>query len=131
MIYFILTIILLMACNNGTSTGIGKDTIVEIDTARAIQKTVNSKQDSAIEKRGTSNILGVWTNDSIENSTFDLRKDSIFYVDLFATYKYSIIGDSIKIYYRNWTFTGMIHCANDTLTIASNDGATKYWKFKN
>jgi hypothetical protein len=75
--------------------------------------------------------LGVWTDGNSENAIFEIRKDSIYYVDQFETYKYTLSGDSVKIFYDDWVFTGVIKLLGDTMIISSEDVTTKYWKFEN
>lgn len=125
-----LFVLILTACNTGPTTATIQDSLPVTDTTKEIMKTI-SKVDDKAEQNDSSKILGIWTDGSSANASFDIRKDSIYYVDLFATYKYSLNGDSIKIYYPDYTFTGTISLSNDTLTISSEDGATKFWKFKN
>jgi len=114
----VLFILIITACNTGQNTTTVQDILPAIDTTKETINTV-SRQDDKTEQSDSTNILGIWTDGSSENASFDIRKDSIYYVDQFATYKYSLTGDSIKIYYPDWTFTGAISLLNDTLTIAS------------
>jgi hypothetical protein len=94
-----------------------------------IEKAPIQVDDNA-KQTNQSDLSGVWTDGSSENATLDIRKDSIYYVDQSASYKYSLSNDSIKILYPDWTFTGAVIFNKDTLVIASEDGTTKYWKFK-
>lgn len=75
-------------------------------------------------------LLGIWTDGNTENATFDIQRDSIFYVDQLSAYKYTIKDDSITISYPDWVFSGKVRFSKDTLVISSEDGQTKYWKFK-
>ena len=99
--------------------------------------TISLKQNNSLillkEKSSDSlsaKILGVWTDGSTENATFDIGKDTIFYVDQLEGYKYFINKDSIRINYSDWTYTGKIRIEQDTLILSSEDGISKYWKFK-
>jgi hypothetical protein len=74
--------------------------------------------------------LGAWTDGSTENATFDIQRDSIFYVDQITAYKYNFEGDSITINYPDWVFCGKVSFIKDTLVITAEDGTTKYWEFK-
>lgn len=125
----VLFILIMTACNTGQNTTTVLDSLPVTDTTKDITNKINRQDDKATQN-ASLNILGIWTDGSSENASFDIRKDSIYYVDQFATYKYSIAGDSIKIYYPGWTFTGAISLSKDTLIIASEDGMTKYWRFK-
>ena len=121
-------LILLVACNPERNTKTIQDSTIGKDTSKQIQQ-VAIKVDENAKQTNASKLLGIWTEGSSGNATFDIRKDSIYYVDQFATYKYSLTGDSIKIYYPDWTFTGAISFSKDTLRIAYEDGTTTYWKF--
>lgn len=124
-----LLVILFAACNF-----VQKDTIQDNtrtkDTTKEIKQTVSKVANNA-KQSNYSKLLGIWTDGNSENAVFDIRKDSIYYVDQFATYRYSLTGDTITIFYPDWTFTGAISFSKDTLIIASEDGVTKYWKFVN
>lgn len=96
------------------------------DTIYRTKKTENKK----IIRNYSDKLRGIWTDGSSENATFDIGKDSIYYVDQFASFKYALTGDTIKIKYPEWTFVGHINFLKDTLVIKSEDGLTKYWKFK-
>jgi len=126
----VLFILILTACNNGQNITTVQDSLLPRDTTKKILNTIG-RQDDKAKQNELSNFLGLWTDGNNENASFDIRKDSIYYVDQLATYKYSIVGDSIRIYYPQWTFTGAIVLSNDTLTITSREGTTQYWKFKN
>ncbi|HZH95694.1 MAG TPA: hypothetical protein VEY06_07405 [Flavisolibacter sp.] len=122
-------IILLSACNFEQNTDTIKDSTITKDTLTQIEKAPIQVDDNA-KQTNQSDLSGVWTDGSSENATLDIRKDSIYYVDQSASYKYSLSNDSIKILYPDWTFTGAVIFNKDTLVIASEDGTTKYWKFK-
>ena len=122
-------LIFLMGCNPGQNAKTIQDSSITKDTFPQVQQ-VSIQVDDNVKKNRSLKLLGIWTDGSSENATFDIRKDSIYYVDQFATYNYSLSGDSIKIFYPDWTFTGAISFTKDTMIIASNDGTTKYWKFK-
>jgi hypothetical protein len=122
-------IILLSACNFEQNTDTIKDSTITKDTLTQIEKAPIQVDDNA-KQTNQSDLSGVWTDGSSENAILDIRKDSIYYVDQSASYKYSLSNDSIKILYPDWTFTGAVIFNKDTLVIASEDGTTKYWKFK-
>ena len=77
-------------------------------------------------------ILGIWTDGTTENATFDIRKDSIFYVDQFESYRYLLKKDSINVYYSDYTYSAKVYFKKDTLIMDSKDyGVSKFSKFKN
>jgi hypothetical protein len=121
--------ILFAGCNSGQDTKTIQDRTITKDTTKQIKQATIKVNDNANHTNLPKHV-GIWTDGSSENATFDIRKDSIYYVDQFVPYKYSLRGDSIKIFYPDWTFTGAVSFSKDTMIIASEDGTTKYWKFK-
>jgi hypothetical protein len=73
-------------------------------------------------------ILGIWTDGSTENATFEINKKTIFYVDLLKEYK--LKKDSVFIFYDDYTFKGKIKISTDTLYITNEGIERKYWRFK-
>ena len=122
-------IILLSHCNSGQDTETIRDITITKDTSSQIEKASVQVEDKGNEINKLE-VFGIWTDGSSENANFEIRKDSIYYVDQFASYKYSLSSDSIKILYTDWTFTGAVSFTKDTMIIASENGTTKYWKFK-
>lgn len=76
-------------------------------------------------------ILGVWTDGNTENATFEIGEDSILYVERLTSYKHSLTGDSLKIMYPDYVYAGRISFKDDTLVMDSNEGTSKFRKFKN
>lgn len=76
-------------------------------------------------------LKGIWTDGTSENASFDIREDSIFYVEHLETYKYKLIADSIHIYYPDFVYSGKIGFEGDTLILSSEEGNSKFWRFKN
>ena len=76
-------------------------------------------------------IIGIWTDGESENATFQISRDSIYYVDNIKNYNYSLDQDSIKINYLDFTYSGKLSFINDTLVMESNEDVSKFWKFEN
>jgi hypothetical protein len=77
-------------------------------------------------------LYGIWTDGSDENATIKIKPDSIYYPDQLRSYKYALKGDSIKIYYNEYTYRARIYFVKDTLMMDSKeDESVKFWKFKN
>ena len=77
-------------------------------------------------------ILGVWDDGNSVNATFRIDRDSIFYVELLENYKYTLQGDSIKIMYPDFTYTGKLSFIKDTLVMTAPESEpVKFWRFKN
>jgi hypothetical protein len=90
----------------------------------------NQKKSPA--KMDVSNMIGIWTDGQTENATFEIGKDSIYYIDSFQKYKYSISGDSITIKFDGFDNVSKIEKVDkDSLILNSEKQITKYWRFKN
>lgn len=123
----LLMILLCIGCNTTS-----REKSFKKDSSQQITKIASTAPELVIISRYESKILGIWTDGSTENATFDIRKDSIYYVDQFKAYSYSLKEDSIKIHYSDFNYAAKIHFLKDTLVMDSKDyGVTKYWKFKN
>ena len=68
----------------------------------------NKEKQSAKVLINKSLILGIWTDGQTENATFEIDKDSIYYVDSFQKFKYQIFGDSILIKFDGFDNTSKI-----------------------
>lgn len=60
----------------------------------------------------------------------DITTDSIYYTEHFESYKYDLKQDSIFISYPDFTFAAKVYFNKDTLVMESEDGKSKYHKFK-
>ena len=123
-----LIIIFFTACNSGQNTITTRDSLIIEDTTKKIKQSVD-KVDKNAKQNNSKKLIGLWTDGSSENASFEVRKDSIYYIDQFATYLYLFNGDTVKIIYPDWIFTGAVSFSKDTLLIISENGTTKYWKF--
>ncbi len=111
-IFLLLVVTILTNCNNS-------------------KPQTNKNSDSPKEYTVKNKLLGIWTYDTNENATFKITEDSIYYIDHNATYKYDLVGDSIKIKFDDFISTGKIYFVGDTLAIQHETGTDKYWHFEN
>ncbi|MFY8180534.1 MAG: hypothetical protein ACOVLG_02075 [Flavobacterium sp.] len=81
--------------------------------------------------QNNKSIIGIWTDGSSENATFEINKSTIFYIDSLKEFKYKLKKDSLFIFYDDYTFKGKIKISKDTLFITNGDVVRKYWEFKN
>ncbi len=114
--------IILMACSNFSTMSEKTNGKSEIPT------TVDPKSDTG--KINDSTLLGIWTDGQTENATFQIKQDSIFYVDHLENYHYRLESDSIFIHYPDLLFKAKILLKHDTLILKAPDAEYKYWKFK-
>ena len=92
---------------------------------------IKQKELSKNPKITKNMILGIWTNGSTENATFEIKPKTIYYVDDFKDYKYSLKNDTIEINYPDYVYRAGISLRNDTLIMNSKEySQAKYWKFK-
>ncbi len=97
----------------------------DVDTTKASPKI--DEQSSIFFK---DKIIGIWTGGESPNATFEINKDSIYYVDHFKSYKYTLKNDSIKIFYDDYDYSAKIYFLKDTLVMNSPEyDIAKFWKF--
>lgn len=100
------------------------------------KKTNNSKPISIVQQNTNTNdnkensIIGVWKLEGEESPNFELRADSIYYVDHDKSYKYLITKDSIFIFYDDWTYRGCYVLQDNQLVIKEGDNVSKYIRLK-
>ncbi|NEU09773.1 hypothetical protein GZH53_15710 [Flavihumibacter sp. R14] len=119
--------VLLLLFSSCSSASVDRTTLINDSEAAGI-----TSQSQGNRLTGTrSKVLGVWADGSTENATFEIRPDSIYYVDNFESYSYIIERDSIKIDYKDYIYQGKIHFVDDTLIMTSEDEMSRFWRFKN
>jgi hypothetical protein len=75
-------------------------------------------------------IIGVWESDNKEPLTVEINRDSIYYTEHFESHRYKLKGDSIFINYTDFVFAAKVYFKGDTLVMESEDGQSKFVKFK-
>jgi len=124
---FIFMVIIYCSCNNVVQ----KSTNLN-NTSKIINKHVSVDKIKTSSNIIEEKIIGIWTDGSPENATFDIRKDSIYYVDDFESFKYFLRGDIIEIHYSDFIYKAKVYFKKDTLVMdAKDDELAKFWKFKN
>ena len=107
----------------------------EADSSKDIRQPVVAPTVKKAEQADASlenKILGVWDDGNSVNATFRIDSDSIFYVEQLENYKYTLQGDSIKIFYPDFTYSGKLSFIKDTLVMTSPESEpAKFWRFKN
>ncbi|WP_291274396.1 hypothetical protein [Flavobacterium sp.] len=106
----------------------GLENVILKKATETIEVNKMIKNDSKISNHM---ILGVWTNGSTENATFEIKSNTIYYVDDFKDYNYSLQNDTIEINYPDYVYRAKVLLKNDTLIMNSKEyNQAKYWKFK-
>jgi hypothetical protein len=130
LLHSILILLFLVGCNQQKPI-VEKETESEI-TNRNL-KTVELNQKELLKKSNITKdlILGIWTDGSSENATFEIKQKTIYYVDEFKDYKYFLKNNKIEINYPDNIYSAEILLRNDTLIMNSKEyGQAKYWKYK-
>lgn len=120
--------LLLLGCKKGEAISEIKSEIKD-----TISKVVEIKQKelNKSSKITQNMIIGIWTNGSTENATFEIKSKSIYYVDDFQDYTCVLKNDTIEIKYPDYTYRAEILLNNDTLIMNSKEySQAKYWRFK-
>lgn len=122
-------LVLFSACNSSVSDT--KDAVDSVSTmSQNAQPTLNTVTSLPISN-DRNLILGTWTDGSSENSSFDIGKDSIFYLDEMTSFPYTLKGDSLTIVYPDMSFQGTAKFSGDTLILNDPEfGTTKYTRFR-
>lgn len=77
-------------------------------------------------------LLGVWTDGSGPNASFQIDEDSVFNVEHFTTTKYTYDNGEIRFHYDNEIYSSKIFKVHpDTLLFEDQYRKTKYWRFRN
>jgi len=77
-------------------------------------------------------LIGIWTDRTTENATFQITRDSVYYVDSDKTFMYKIKNDSIVIDYIEFSGSYKILKLNeDSLVLGDKETKTIFTKFEN
>ncbi|GAB3913882.1 hypothetical protein [Mucilaginibacter boryungensis] len=131
-IWLSLLIICCFSCSNPVNKHSSNDT-VSVSKFDGKEKVDGGKDSSNDIRVSTlhNKMIGIWTAGESENATFDMRKDSVYYVDQFSTYKYTLKKDSITFFYSDGPQKFKIYFVRDTMVMENKDfGTSKFWKFK-
>lgn len=90
----------------------------------------NSKP--VVDSGSQTKVIGIWTDGNSENASFQISKDSIYYVDHFLTFKYEVKGDSIYIHYPDYFYRAGITFSGDSMILKNAEmGRRSYFPFRN
>ena len=115
----------LFSCGSNVHTS-NKVTSANADSALSRQALAGK---ATATETADKKLIGIWTDGSSENASFEIKSDSIQYLDPFEEYKYDRYGDSIVIYYSDYIYKGRIFLVKDTLVMKSNE-ESKFWRFE-
>ncbi len=102
--YIIILLTICTSCNN-ISTGISSNALI-------------SNKDSIPP---INEIYGIYKMPNNDNPVFEIKQDSIFYIDNEITYYYKIQQDSIHIYFDDWIYRAKYSFSHDTLIFVEKD----------
>lgn len=77
-------------------------------------KEINQRNNKEIE------LIGAWGTSFNENATFRIQQDSIYYPDLFKSFKYITDKDSLFLLYDGKAIKGTYSISNDSLFLNHN-----------
>jgi hypothetical protein len=75
-------------------------------------------------------LVGVWRSENKEPITVEISENLIYYREHHESHKYKMKGDSIFIDYPDFVYTGKVYFENETLIMESEEGKSKYVRFK-
>lgn len=133
---FLLLCISLAGCTSEQSSNTisGADSLKNNGTGIVLNEEKGNIIKPIVQPNPTNkgNLWGIWGNEGSENAIFDIKTDSIYYVDEMRSYKYSLVGDTIIIYYPDYSYKSKVRIKGDTLIMDSEvNGQAKFWRFKN
>lgn len=122
-------LILIVGCNSGQpdqTPNSSEDYSTQSNTA-----AINTSAMAGIKTLTDKNeIIGVWESKNKEPLTVKINNDSIYYTEHFESHRYWLKGDSIFIKYPDFVFAAKVYFNRDTLVMESEDGKSRYVKFK-
>jgi len=128
----------LTSCNDTGSAVRGKsetDSIGISKTKQSVTPDTNKATRDTVQIKQTKNelahkILGTWAFVGTENATFVIEEKGIYYPETFASYKYMVVGDSIKIHYDGYVGSYLIKMSSPDTLILRGDEEQVYYRFK-
>jgi hypothetical protein len=102
------------------------------------KKTESSKnkrveiKSTAITKAGIrDSLIGIWTHGPNENASFKIDRETFYYTEDFASYKYTLIKDSVHVFYDDGAETFFVKFkGKDTLVLNGEYGETTFFRMK-
>ena len=90
-------------------------------------KQANSpiKQEEQKPLKNALNIVGIWADE--EQPIFEIKKDSIYYIDSDKSFKYEVTDSVLTIFFDSYTYSGIIKQENEqTLLIKDSLNVNTY-----
>lgn len=119
-----------ISCNTDKSNTDKQAILTDIRQDRAPSVDLNMNMQGYKSLNNKNELIGVWASDNKEPLTLEINADSIYYTEHFESHKYRVKEDSIFISYPDFVFSAKVYFHNDTLVMESEDGKSKYHKFK-
>lgn len=128
-----------LSCNNDTNS-ISKskttaDSVNAINKSTMVDTSFKNLKDTVVKQQPNNElankIIGAWAFVGTENSSFVIEKKKIYYPETFASYKYLLVKDSVKIKYDDYTGSYLVKMKGlDTLILISDEEQI-YYRLKN
>lgn len=136
-LFFSLAVI---SCNENATNLIGNKDSAKFSQTDSVKNNLikvdrgDKKDDSVIKQHQLINehIKGLWVlvGDETGNVSLDIKSDSIYYPDSFKSYKYTIIGDSIKIYFSDFVGSYLVEMKGADTMFFNGEQKEKYFRSK-
>ncbi len=82
------------------------------------------------QKEVVNDISGIWKLKGDENPTFEIKRDSIYYIDQGEIYAFNTKSDSIFIFYNDWIYKGLFAIKEGKLILTDGTNKSIYLKWK-
>lgn len=125
----------LLSCNDSSTgeSGATKDSVIAVKSV--LDTSINNVLKDSLPKQEPGNelankILGTWALIDMENTSFVIEKKKISYPETFTSYKYSLVGDSLKIKYDGYTGSYLVRMSGADTLILTGDEEQVYYRFR-
>jgi hypothetical protein len=97
------------------------------------QRTTTSKDRPSLKEvtdELAAGILGTWAMVGMENASFVIETNNIVYPESSASYRYSLVNDTLKIQYDDYVGSFAIKLKNKDTMLLSGTEEQVYYRFK-
>ena len=120
----------MLSCTNKsqqhlTSLEVKKSDAVKQANKSATKGNLDPKKNSVVQKstKAGPSLMGDWVADESENVTFEITKNTFYYPEHSSSYRYKIVGDSVKVQYDGFDQSFAYHLDGEKkLTLVGADG---------
>lgn len=124
-----LVIFIFQSCGErDESTALNTVTVSHSDTIKISKIDSGQKTSSTIN----NSVIGIWWDVKGDNpsASFEIQKDKMYYPELFKSYKYKVVNDSLKIKYDDYEGSFLVRMKGNATLILVGDEEQKYYRGK-